>query len=93
MLEGNKRWALCSSDGVVLTRNLNEIIRAIETRKPILVRQHFNDVVVSEQTVSLRIYFMIKSIDPIEAHALDLVQGEFYAYTATHSPKIQDWDT
>jgi len=61
-------WSLISpSCGVIHTKCLNEIIRMNETRQPILIRK--------VHRIRFRLLFTIKSLQPLIAHSIDIVQG------------------
>ena len=68
-------WSLISpSCGVIHTKCLNEIIRMNETRQPILIRR-VHRFIINEKNISFRLLFTIKSLQPLIAHSIDIVQG------------------
>ena len=48
----------------------------IETKKAFLIRKVEPGIVINEQKVHFSILFIIKSIEPLEAFGIDLVQGK-----------------
>ena len=68
-------WSLISpSCGVIHTKCLNEIIRMNETRQPILIRK-VHRFIINEKNIRFRLLFTIKSLQPLIAHSIDIVQG------------------
>ena len=75
-------WSLISpSCGVIHTKCLNEIIRMNETRQPILIRK-VHRFIINEKNIRFRLLFTIKSLQPLIAHSIDIVQG-------ISSPKLE----
>ena len=68
-------WSLISpACGIIHTKCLNEIIRMNETRQPILIRK-VHRFIINEKNIRFRLLFTIKSLQPLIAHSIDIVQG------------------
>ena len=76
-------WSLISpSCGVIHTKCLNEIIRMNETRQPILIRK-VHRFIINEKNIRFRLLFAIKSLQPLIAHSIDIVQGTINCFRLT----------
>ena len=69
-------WELSSPKSSVYTTDLNEIVRTVETKKPILIRKVEPGLILNDEKLNFRVLFIIKSIEPIEAWVVDLIQGK-----------------
>ena len=70
-------WMLKGQNEPKLTKDLNEIVRYRETQSPLLIQKFIsNQMTLGGRAFSFRYYFMIKSIEPIEAFVIDTFQGE-----------------
>ena len=69
-------WELSSPKSSVYTTDLNEIVRMVETKTPILIRKVEPGLILNDEKLNFRVLFIIKSIEPIEAWGVDLIQGK-----------------
>jgi len=72
----NNTWILKGLNAPVVTRELNEIVRFRETNRPILIQEFVsNQLLLDGKAFSYSYFFIIKSVDPLEAFVIDIFQG------------------
>ena len=76
--ETSNVWSLISpACGIIHTNCLNEIIRMYETRQPVLIRK-IHRFIINEKNIRFRLLFTIKSLQPLIAHSIDILQGYYF---------------